>query len=901
MQGNGFTMIPLLLRLQNFLSYGPTIQTIDFRPYKLICLSGKNGHGKSALLDAITWALWGSARKTSGMSKADQGVLRLGQTEMMVGLDFISNGQTYRVRRVFSTKYGKPSAHVDFGTYNTETDIFVPLTEKTIRRTQEVIDQVLGVDYDAFINSSFIRQGQSNEFSKKSPKDRKDVLASILGLNRYEKARKIAADESKRLMNESEYAKKFALHIAQECLAMESEQAKLTTVETTLKELDLQQTSYDRSIKTIAQEKEKITIEQQKIALIEAEYKRTLHDTATMKERFYSLVAQWKHNHAQLLHLPDKDNLETRKQEIAAQLTKQTALTEKNLELRSLVVTYKQQEQELITVLEKSTHDAVQNKKINLERIKHEVITQQDRIAHTDKEINRLLQEQALLDATIQTIRNETPAQFLISDTQELQKFFERYKLFYQKWIDAGNIINNELKHLYDKKKLIDDINNPSCPLCEQNVSQARKRFLINKLSTQDQFLLHRFAKLKRLILWIKGVITDQHKALEASKKIDTHLQEHAQKNSIFDEKKKELSALEQKLEEKKALITAEQTLLERMNQEIVTSIKNDERYKKIHELKRTTETELATVLPNAQLQEKLRAELQTIEKQEQQWFMVAQQTGLQQERKHMIHELCVSIKKRNKESSGYRAIATQQTALTTEMGLLKQQEAMYLQQLAGLQTTKAQLLQEKGGLESSFQKLQTQQKEQVKYEAQAVELLTHAHDYADVASAYGKDGLQALLIEDALPEIEQEANDLLSKLTDNQTHIFIESLRDLKKGGTKETLDINISDSNGIRPYEMFSGGEAFRIDFALRIAISKLLARRAGTSLQTLIIDEGFGSQDEEGLSRIMDVIYKIQDDFEKVIIVSHLTTMKDQFPVHFIIEKENQGSLVTIRELA
>ena len=90
----------------------------------------------------------------------------------------------------------------------------------------------------------------------------------------------------------------------------------------------------------------------------------------------------------------------------------------------------------------------------------------------------------------------------------------------------------------------------------------------------------------------------------------------------------------------------------------------------------------------------------------------------------------------------------------------------------------------------------------------------------------------------------------LLAKLTDNQTQLFIESLRDLKKGGTKETLDIKISDAVGIRPYELFSGGEAFRIDFALRIAISKLLARRAGTSLQTLIIDEGFGSQDEDGL---------------------------------------------------
>ncbi|MEX0672271.1 MAG: SbcC/MukB-like Walker B domain-containing protein, partial [Candidatus Babeliales bacterium] len=105
--------------------------------------------------------------------------------------------------------------------------------------------------------------------------------------------------------------------------------------------------------------------------------------------------------------------------------------------------------------------------------------------------------------------------------------------------------------------------------------------------------------------------------------------------------------------------------------------------------------------------------------------------------------------------------------------------------------------------------------------------------------------------------------------------------------------------DAVGIRPYEMFSGGEAFRIDFALRIAISKLLARRAGTSLQTLIIDEGFGSQDEEGLSHIMDALYKIQDDFSKIIIVSHLPSMKNQFPVHFIVEKGAQGSSVTICE--
>jgi len=168
--------------------------------------------------------------------------------------------------------------------------------------------------------------------------------------------------------------------------------------------------------------------------------------------------------------------------------------------------------------------------------------------------------------------------------------------------------------------------------------------------------------------------------------------------------------------------------------------------------------------------------------------------------------------------------------------------------------------------------------------------------DYQAISMATGKDGIQALLIEEAIPEIEQEANDILSRLTNNQAQIMIESLWDLKKGGTKETLDIKISDTIGVRPYELFSGGEAFRIDFALRIAISKLLARRAGTSLQTLIIDEGFGSQDEEGLARIMNALYAIQNDFSKIIIVSHLSSMKDQFPVHLNIEKGPSGSKIS-----
>ena len=230
---------------------------------------------------------------------------------------------------------------------------------------------------------------------------------------------------------------------------------------------------------------------------------------------------------------------------------------------------------------------------------------------------------------------------------------------------------------------------------------------------------------------------------------------------------------------------------------------------------------------------------------------------------------------------------------------LLQNQEYLIDQKLQEISLKKEKLILQQGSIAEQDKILDQKNKEYNDQKCNLDTLSKEIEDYKAISTALGKDGIQALLIEDAIPEIENEANILLGRMTDNQSHIIIESLKDLKSGGTKETLDIKISDPLGLRPYELFSGGEAFKIDFALRIAISKLLARRAGASLQTLIIDEGFGSQDEEGLAHIMNIIYKIQEDFEKIIVVSHLNSMKEQFPVHFLVHKTPQGSLIKVVE--
>ena len=101
---------------------------------------------------------------------------------------------------------------------------------------------------------------------------------------------------------------------------------------------------------------------------------------------------------------------------------------------------------------------------------------------------------------------------------------------------------------------------------------------------------------------------------------------------------------------------------------------------------------------------------------------------------------------------------------------------------------------------------------------------------FEDLREAFGKRGVPTMIIETVVPELELEANRLLSEMSGGRMRLRMETQRETKTGDARDTLELKISDELGTRAYEMYSGGEAFRINFAVRIALSKLLARRAG-----------------------------------------------------------------------
>jgi ATPase involved in DNA repair len=885
------------------LSYGETLVTVDFVNHSLICLSGKNGHGKSALLDAITWALWGQARKVSGTAKADAGLIRLGQTRMMVNLEFICNGQRYRVSREYAKTYGKPYAALNLELFDSASNSYRSLSEKTIKQTQEKIEKVVSLDFETFVNSAFLRQGQSNEFSQKTPAERKQILANILGLSRYDDMSKLSLEYGRRYTEDGKILQKLQEQSVEELsqenaisLLLEQKKQDLTLLEQELIALGNEVQIH---------EKEKLLWMQKKYQYEQMQAERVKLEQLLVKNRqkLQQGVVLWRKTHGASIAGCNVQELEVLRKKLFEQEKVFRDQHRQDMLLQEQIVALKGEHQKEVNACKQEYDTNLSKHMLVCERAEFsykQLVTtigqKKDLVAKNREKRDKVARE--LQDISKELVRY--PA--FSKEFEFLRRQFEKRKLFYQNLAQQGNWVQAELKELIRKKTVIHNENDPSCPLCEQVLTVKRKQFLARTLGKQEQFLQHRLARLMLVSKKLKALLCEQHEQMQSLQFQDDRFKQ-------LDINKKTLEKALIELDAEQARDSVEYDLLQiRLQKELgdLELLRKvlDEKKKAplISPQVEVLAKKLVQLEEQRKLYDKVRhdallEELHTCEHTLQGFEEIKAQIAQQGERRKNISLLCIDLK--NLKTEILVLLEKEKLFNLTQGSVIEKQLGVLKDKLNQFMATKEKWLQERGSLESKQARFIALKKEYDVRRGKIEQVNQQAKEYQVLAQLFGKDGIQALLIEQSIPEIEQEANKLLASLTDNKSQIFIESLRDLKSGGVRESLDIHISDPSGIRPYEMFSGGEAFRIDFALRIAISKLLARRAGTALQTLIIDEGFGSQDEDGLQRLMDAIYAIQKDFEKIIVVSHLPIFKNNFPVHFMVEKDSFGSTVSIEE--
>ncbi len=855
-------MIPIKLSLRNFMCYRDNVPPLHFGGIHTASICGNNGNGKSALIDAITWALWGQTR-----ARSDDDLIHTGETEMEVEFEFAIGEQVYRIIR----KRSKPKRRSRSGQTILEFQIaangtFKPISGNTIQQTQQKISDTLHMDYATFTNSAFLRQGHADEFTTSNPARRKQVLANILGLSAYDELESRAKDLAKRQESEKEQLNRTITDIDTELARkptyqaqMEQAQGELSRIEKTIRE-------QESTLNRLRQQKESLEAKKSQLTQLEqhlTERARTLEQWQQQIEQLHSRIKEHEELIARRTTIQEGyarfTHARNLNEELEQKFRQSVILERKKTQLDSEI---REASQNLLTA-----HALAKNKIAELEAQSQKLPRFRSELQQAQHRLQHLAQEEETLQKKRQASQElQSQTHYLQSSTTQLDK---------------------EIAEIAEKLHLLLTQGDAKCPLCETELGAESLQLIEVKYTTDKQQ---------------KSETLKSNQAGLANKKTELR--------SIADE----ISRLEAKLNQDRTSAHSKANLL---NQEIgeagKASTRLDEERARLADIEEQLAKKDFAAIQQESLN-KLEAELDRLDYNPQQHEEVRHQLAtLEQyeEPKRKLAEAESRIDREKEEATRAEQAANDlrqsleadnqiKQELTRELSLLPQITTDLTRSETEHQTLTAQQKQAqetigniRGKLEHCAE-LETRKKEKEKQLSQASK---EEKIYRDLAEAFGKKGIQALLIETALPEIEAEANKLLARMTDNRMHVKIETQRATRKGDTVETLDINIADELGTRNYEMFSGGEAFRIDFAIRIALSRLLAHRAGAPLPTLIIDEGFGTQDTVGIEKLKEAINSIQDDFQKILVITHIEEFRDAFPARIDVIKTPEGSTLEV----
>ena len=851
-------MVPVSLQISGFLSYLDPIK-IDFSTFELACISGANGSGKSSLIDAITWVLFGQARRR------DDAIINSHASAAEVVYEFLYEGIPYRVQR---SKPKDKSTLLEF--YVQEPGgSWRPLTEHSVRETEQRIQQTLRMDYETFINASFFLQGKADQFAQQRPGDRKRILSSILGLEVWETYRERSFERRKQL--EADLAGLDALleEITAELNQADERKSHLKQLEESLAQ-----------VSALRKAREDVRENLRRLETSLAEQKRL----SNVLEGQLQAARQRLEGHSADLQARQQD-----RQQYLDRLAGETevkAAYQRWMEARH--------ELERWDAVAANFHQYENQRSIPLMAIEAErsrLEQERQGLVELDRQAIDLQNQKPLLQAQL------AEAQLNVEQSNVRLERRSRLENELRELQDNRSVARAENEHLFPQmkelKERIDQLKTTSgadCPLCGQPLSPDERQQLIASLEIQGKEMGDRYRSNQDLIRRFDQDRQTMEAELKALQKVELDLRQQQRQVDQSEDRLRQIQKVLSdwqaggalRLQEVNAILSeGKYALKERMELARIDESLKELGYDAVaHDAVRLSEQEGRNTEEQLRLLENARAALDPLKREiaglEKQLTAdeadVTQKQADFQQAETKYQAEAASLPDLDQVESELNEVREQENRLRMQFGgALQAVEVLDL-----LKARKAEKLVIKEDLTHQIARLKTLER------------------------AFSKDGVPALLIEQALPEIESQANGILDRLSDGNMSVRFATQKDYKdknRDDKKETMDILISDSAGVREYELFSGGEAFRINFAIRLALSRVLAQRAGARLQTLVIDEGFGSQDSEGRQRLIEAINQVRPDFAKVLVITHLEELKDAFSTRIEVEKTGRGSQVRV----
>lgn len=182
-------MRPLRLSVEGFTCFKER-QVLELAPLDLFAITGPTGAGKTSLLDAMLFALYGRIPR---MRRSYAEFISLGRDRMSVALEFSVGARTFRVARVgYRTR--PPAALLEELVDNRERSVATG-----VREVDRTVQELLGLPYEAFTQAVVLPQGEFATFLKSPPRERREILRNLLRLGVYERMRQLAQEERQAL------------------------------------------------------------------------------------------------------------------------------------------------------------------------------------------------------------------------------------------------------------------------------------------------------------------------------------------------------------------------------------------------------------------------------------------------------------------------------------------------------------------------------------------------------------------------------------------------------------------------------------------------------------------------------------------------------------------------------
>jgi DNA repair protein SbcC/Rad50 len=851
-------VIPQNLILKGFLSYRDEV-SIDLSQIKVACVSGANGAGKSTLFDAITWVLFGKARRS------DDAVITDGMEGCQVTFEFKYENETYRVDR--SKTRGK-STTLEFQIKNSD-EKWKPLTEAGIRATEDCIKDILRLDYDTFVNASFFLQGKADMFAVQTPGKRKDILSSILGLEIWETYREETARRRRIVQNENTLQQSLLAEVIEELNEEDARHAALSNLEKQLEQSISLKKSKTELLDQAQAKKKQLQADEEKIEQLSEQ-------SATINKR----LVEAKDLHTDRnTHLSKIESLLAHAGEIQAAHQSWQSLRETLSKLDTLSAQFNQM------MLKK-------------EGLNGRINTQAARLSQERLTLDQQRQENTLLKSQLPELgtsleENLTQIKMMQSKLESLgqaEEELDRQKEIKANLSSENSRLKEKMDELKDRIDHLESAHGVDCPLCGQELTADHKVSMLASLKEDGKTLGDLYRNNLNEIKQSNLNLQHLQKELDTLKDVRPDLSKLEKETGIINQQIIDMSARVKVWEEKGA---------PRLNK-VIELLNKDEFDKEARIKLRALETKISELKYDPIIHEKLRKDEHELRKIEDDYRGLEQarteQEGLSREisaYEKQISQHSADLEKNQLSKQALQIQADDQRKSLSNISELENE-------LAALQKEENGLRLQVGGAQQAVTVLSDQRKRKIQFENEIIANNQHLSRLKMLEVAFGKDGIPALLIEQSLPLIEEQANEILDRLSSGGMSVSFETqreYRDKKREDKKQTLDIIIRDGAGSREYELFSGGEAFRINFAIRLALSRVLALRSGARLQTLVIDEGFGSQDAEGRQRLIEAINLVSADFEKILVITHLEELKDAFPSRIEVTKTLSGSSVEV----